>query len=180
MSRVTSTTIKTAWWIALASLAFTLAINYRNLLHLDADYQIVDHTHDVKTSLNRLTGLVLDRQRRVRMVAITGKQMPEAEVTSLNDGVAREMLILKELTSDRPEQQQRLAELQELERSLLLTNQNLLTANKTGTATTDQAVIAQLSLDQTFHHRRVFEEMVKTENQLLEQRKFVYIAESRF
>jgi len=100
-----------------ATLVFLLGnaiVAYRNTLTIVANEQMVNHTHEVLTELERTLSTLKDAETGQRGYLLTGDQQYLEPYENAIAHVNQEIQLLRQLTADNPRQQQRI---QILERS---------------------------------------------------------------
>src|SRR3954466_8768470 len=97
--------------LLVAVLVATASLAYRNITQMRADANLVTHTHQVLDELSQLYATVRGAESGQRGFLITGENSYLAPYRSAAEESREHIRRLRELTSDNPAQQKRLAEL---------------------------------------------------------------------
>lgn len=114
---------KKVWWsfgVALALLGIIGVSSFVEVVRLRANDGMVDHTHQVMSSLRRLQALVADAETGQRGFLITHDRRYLAPYTAAVESLDTELAVQRGLMADNPEQQDRQHQLEKLARARLV------------------------------------------------------------
>jgi methyl-accepting chemotaxis protein len=120
------TKIAVGYTLALVALVLVTILARRNSMELLATSEWVSHTHEVLETLAKLSSTLREAESTSRGYAITADPAQAAEAATVRPRVQVVMQKLGRLTSDNPQQQQRLRELSPLVARKLDFNEKLI------------------------------------------------------
>ncbi len=171
MKRSLTRQINIGLGVALGLLAVNAAISYRNTLKLIENEQSVSHTHQVLAKLEQTISTLKDAETGQRGYLLTGKERYLEPYQSAIARVNQQVDDLRQLTADRPRQQQRIRDLEIAIATKLAELQQTINLRRS------RGVEAALRVVQTDRGkslmdgiRRQVADMEAEENQLLQQR----------
>ena len=112
MKRSFTQQINISLGVALGLLAVNAAISYRNTLKLIENEQSVSHTHQVLAKLEQTISTLKDAETGQRGYLLTGKEWYLEPYQSAIARVNQQLDDLRQLSADRPRQQQRIRDLE--------------------------------------------------------------------
>src|SRR4051812_39880326 len=95
--------------LLVAVLVATASLAYRNITHMRADANLVTHTHQVLDELSQLYATVQGAESGQRGFLITGEESYLVPYRNAAEQAREQLRRLRDLTSDNPAQQKRLA-----------------------------------------------------------------------
>lgn len=157
--------------IALAVVGVNAAVSYRNTLKLIETEQWVTHTHQVLTELESTLSMLNRAETSQRGYLLTGDEKELAPYQAALVRSDRQINHLRELTADNPNQQQRIALLeQKITARLKLLQSAINLRREKGFESAQQVVISGKGRQVMGDIRQLFHEMEDAENQLLQRR----------
>lgn len=171
MKRSFTRQINISLGVALGLLAVNAAISYRNTLKLIENEQSVSHTHQVLAKLEQTISTLKDAETGQRGYLLTGKERYLEPYQSAIARVNQQLDDLRQLSADRPRQQQRIRDLEIAIATKLAELQQTINLRRS------RGLEAALRVVQTDRGkslmdgiRRQVADMEAEENQLLQQR----------